>query len=80
MEKVYEIIGVVKGCHYVLSHGIKPLNEEEAIAGMVSWKNQHNESREHPYSITAKVGETIDVIRVDTIEKMYIRVKFNPNK
>ena len=75
MEKIYDVIGVVDGSHYVLSYAINFDKRENAQKTMVSWKNQHNENLKHPYSITAKIGESIDVIRVDTIKKMYIKTR-----
>jgi hypothetical protein len=40
---------------------------------MLVWKNNFNDNRKTPYLFTVMIGETTDIIRTDTIEKMYIR-------
>ena len=73
--KRYEIMGVVKGAHYELSHLFKDVdidNRKKAIKIMLGLKNSFNELT---YYLSAKIGDTIDVLRTDTVEKMYVMVR-----
>ena len=73
---IYEIVAVVKGSHYVLNHkdgNIIIKTYEHAFEQMLVWKNNFNDNRKTPYLFTVMIGETTDIIRTDTIEKMYIR-------
>ena len=72
MEKEYRIRAVVGGAHYELTHPSAKdefKTYDEAFEQMLRFKNAFNENA---LLMTAQIGSTRDVIRTDTIEKMYV--------
>ncbi len=73
MNERHVVIGIVNGAHYDLSYDEPHWEKsyEEANELMMIWKDTFNCNE--PFFIGAKLGKTTDVIRTDTIEKMYIK-------
>jgi hypothetical protein len=71
--KRFVVMGVVKGAHYSLSwnNGNSEITQDSAYELMLTWKNSFNDNK--PFLFSARIGETVDIIRTDTIEKMYIK-------
>ena len=75
----FVVMGIVNGSHYDLSwkNYSSETSYEEAQELMLIWKESFNKNK--PFMFSAKIGGVIDIIRTDTIEKMYIR-KFKIQK
>ena len=73
-QNEFTIMAVIKGAHYELVPEMDThtfITYEDAYAQMLLFKDQCNAKTSLK---TAKIEETRDVIRTDTIEKMYIKV------
>ena len=77
-NKRFVVIGVINGAHYELSwkNESNETTYEETYENMLMLKNSFNENREKPFLFSAKIGETVDMIRTDTIEKMYVKTMY----
>lgn len=75
-QKEFAVMLVVEGAHYELApqdNNHKLETHKDAFNQMLQFKNQCNE---RTFLMTAKIGDTRDVIRTDTIKKMYVMRKY----
>ena len=71
----YIVIGVVKGVHYELNSNEGWEKEEKtAIELMLGFTKQINEQKKPMLWVVELYGAK-DIIRTDTIEKMYVKAK-----